>query len=209
MTMERKAYVLVEGHGEVQAAGNLLARLSPKLGMHLPWRKPIRWQNLHQEVGLVKGANFIRAKQDAGALLILRDEDDACPKQRGPEMAEWLRRAKLPFPSAVVLLHPEYEVLFLPCLDQIAGKPLDNRPGLVQGTTWDGAGWEARRGVKEWLTKHYPPNRSYKPTIDQLPLTRLLDFDQLRSSELPCFGTLERALTFLGQSLEGEGEVYP
>jgi len=67
--------------------------------------------------------------------------------------------------------------------------------------------WEARRGIKEWLTAHFPENRSYKPTLDQLPLTRLLDFSVLRQADLPCFGTLERALAFLGQG--GSGEVYP
>ena len=64
-------------------------------------------------------------------------------------MADWLRSLGLPFPAAVVLLHPEYEVVFLPCLDRLAGKLLDGRPGLDADTVWDGASWEARRGVKE------------------------------------------------------------
>ncbi len=206
--MTRKGYILVEGHGEVQAAGNLVARLSADVGIDLPWSRPIRWPNLHLKDGLVKGANFIRAKRDAGALLVLRDEDDACPRDRGPEMAGCLRQINLPFPSAVVLLHPEYEVLFLPCLDRIAGQSLEGRPGLQDNTVWDGDCWEARRGVKEWLTRHFPPGRSYKPTVDQLPMTRMLDFDRLREADLPCFGTLERAVAFLGQSLE-TGDVYP
>ena len=125
-------------------------------------------------------------------------------------MADWLRALRLPFPSAVVLLHPEYEVLFLPCLDRMAGKSLGDgaaaRPGLQPGTRWEG-GWESKRGLKEWLTAHFPSNRSYKPTLDQLPLTRLLDLPTLRSADLPCFGTLERALAFLAAA--GAGEVYP
>ncbi len=136
------------------------------------------------------------------------DEDDACPKHRGPEMAHWLRQLGLPFPSAVVLLHPEYEVVFLPCLDLMAGKPLDGRPGLDAGTVWDGASWEAKRGVKEWLSHHFPRNRRYKPTLDQLPMTRMLDFDRVRKAEVPCFGTLERAVTFLNRS-RNAGDVYP
>ena len=82
MSWSGKGYVLVEGHGEVQAAGNLLARLST-----FPWSTPIRWNNLHLEQGLQRGAEFVRGKSDVRALLVLRDEDDACPKSRGPEMA--------------------------------------------------------------------------------------------------------------------------
>lgn len=208
MTKTRKGYVLVEGHGEVQAAGNLIHRLSADRGIAFPWATPIRWKNLHRPEGFVRGANFIRSKPDVGALLVLRDEDDACPRERGPEMAGCLRALELPFPSAVVLLHPEYEVLFLPCLQLMSGKRLDGRAGLEPGTAWDGESWEARRGIKEWLTNHFPSNRSYKPTLDQLPMTRMIDLAVLREAKVPCFQTLERALQFLQGSL-ATSAVYP
>jgi hypothetical protein len=205
-----KGYILVEGHGEIGAVDNLISRLSADLVFPRRWAPAIRWKDLHLQRGVEKGANFIRSKADAEALLILRDEDDACPAQQAPVIAEWLAKLRLPFSSAVVLLHPEYEVLFLPCLDRMAGKLLGTgeltHPGLTPGTQWTGP-WEARRGIKEWLSAHFPPNRSYKPTLDQLPLTRLIDFPTLRESELPCFGSLERALTFLARG--AAGEVYP
>lgn len=206
-----KGYILVEGHGEQGAVDNLIIRLSKELHSPPPaWAPAIRWKNLHQQTGIEKGANFVRTKPDANALLVLRDEDDACPAKHGPRMAAWLRDLRLPFPAAVVLLHPEYEVLFLPCLEKMAGKPLGSgvaaRPGLSAGTRWEGD-WEARRGIKEWLSAHYPPNRSYKPTVDQLPLTRMIDFSDLRSANLHCFGTLERSMTFLAKAQPGE--VYP
>jgi hypothetical protein len=205
-----KGYVLVEGYGELGAVDNLVSRLSRDLGLSRVWAPAIRWPSLAARTGFEKGANLIRSKVDAEALLILRDEDDACPAELGPNMAEWLRELALPFASAVVLLHPEYEVLFLPCLERMAGHALGSgvmeRAGLRVGTFWSGP-WEAKRGVKEWLTKQFPANRSYKPTLDQLPLTRLLDFSLLRQSGLPCFGTLERALVALDR---GEaGSVYP
>jgi Domain of unknown function (DUF4276) len=205
-----KGYILVEGHGELGAVDNLISRLSEDLGLHQVWAPAIRWKNLHLARGIEQGANFIRKKPDTEALLILRDEDDRCPKDLAPSMAAWVRDLRLPFPAAIVLLHPEYEVLFLPCLDRMAGKPLDTgaaaRPGLRPGTRWEGP-WESRRGIKEWLSAHFPPNRSYKPTLDQLPLTRLIDFRILREADLPCFGTLERALSFLAES--PAGGVYP
>lgn len=205
-----KSYILVEGHGEQGAVDNLIVRLSKDLGLPRAWAPAIRWPNLHLQRGIERGAGFIRTKPDADALLILRDEDDDCPAQQAPLIAAWLRELRLPFPVAVVLFHPEYEVLFLPCLDRMAGKLLETgaaaRPGLLSGTRWEGS-WESRRGIKEWLSAQFPPNRSYKPTLDQLPLTRMLDFSALRSAELPCFGTLERALAFLARA--DAGAAYP
>jgi hypothetical protein len=203
-----KGYVLVEGHGDVDAVGNLIHRISPQLGFGAPWSRPIRWKNIHLVRGLEKGVEFIRAKGDAGALLFLRDEDDACPRQRGPLLAEAIAKLAPPFPTAIVLLHPEYEVLFLPCLPAMAGRLLDGRPGLAADARWDGGNWEARRGVKEWLTQQLPPGRAYKPTVDQLPMTRLIDVELLHDAAVPCFGTLERALGFLAKNFGGSG-VYP
>ncbi len=199
-----RCYLLVEGHGEVEAASNLLYRLGAELGVFLPWTRPRRWPNLHLwEVppkgrgGVRAGAEFIRSKPDAGALLILRDEDDQCPRDLAPQMAARLAELNLPFPTAYVLLHPEYEVLFLPCLERMGFPP------------WDAGGWEDRRGIKEWLSSHLPRGRSYKPTVDQLRLTRLIDFEAVRRAGVPCFGTLERALRFLARHLGRSGAVYP
>ncbi len=208
-----KGYILVEGYGEVDAVPNLISRLCRDLDCLIPWTKPLRWPNLHQweanRGGLQKGANFIRTKPDAGALLILRDEDDACPKQLAPLVANQLRSLMLPFPVAYTLLHPEYEVLFLPCLQKMIGSFPDGRAGLEPTTRWDKDSWEGRRGIKEWLSSQFPQGRSYKPTLDQLPMTRKIDLQTLRQVEVPCFGTLERALHFLSISFEEPGAVYP
>ena len=118
-----------------------------------------------------------------------------------------MRDLRLPFPAAAVLLHPEYEVLFLPCLDRMAGQKLGNRDGLRAGTRWNGD-WESRRGIKEWLSERMPRNRSYKPSLDQLPLTQMIDLRALRQAKVPCFGTLERALSFFTTG-PGPGCVYP
>ena len=133
------------------------------------------------------------------------------PAKTGPQTAGWIAAAKLPFPAAIVLAHREYEVLFLPCLHLMAGKPIRDsrgieRPGIVAGTTWSGDP-EAKRDIKGWLSEHFPKGWSYKPTEDQLPLTRMLDFSVLRASALPCFLTLERALCALVRG--SAGEVYP
>lgn len=198
----KEGYLLVEGPGEVEAAHNLITRLSQEMGFYQPWATPRRWPNLHQwegqrSGGVRRGAEFIRSKVDTGALLILRDEDDDCPKHLAPRIANELRSLNLPFPVAYVLLHPEYEVLFLPCLDKM-GFP-----------RWDRDSWEARRGIKEWLSGCLPRGRAYKPTVNQLAMTRQIDFETLRQANVPSFSSLERALAFLRDNLDNGGSAYP
>ncbi len=82
----------------------------------------MRGRNLHQERGVQKAGELVRRKGDAAALLLLRDEDDGCPKDLAPVAARWLRKLSLPFPSAVVLAHREFEAFFLPCLSRMAGR---------------------------------------------------------------------------------------
>lgn len=209
--MMKKNYLIVEGHGEVQAAQNLITRLWQDLGGSTPWAKPQRWPNLHQQTGVVKAAERVRASGDAAALLILRDSDEGCPQALGPQASGWLADLNLPFPSAFVLFKPEYEVLFLPCLDHMAGRPLPGpggeRPGLRPETVWEGP-WERLRGVKEWLSSNFEARRAYKPTTDQLILTRWIDLPTLRQAQVPSVGTLERALGFLMRESDSSG-VYP
>jgi hypothetical protein len=213
----RRAYLVVEGHGDGQAASNLVIRLAKDLGLPgLHWADTIRGRNLHQERGVQKAAELVRRKGDAAALLLLRDEDDGCPKDLAPVAAGWLRRLSLPFPSAVILAHREFEAFFLPCLPRMAGRKLISpegveRPGLVPGSVFNGDP-QSVRGVKEWLSKHMPSGRAYKPTLDQLALARMVDFQMLRACNppLPCYGSLERAIRFLHrQPRPGRAGVYP
>jgi hypothetical protein len=206
-----RTYLVVEGHGEVRAVGNLVTRLSADMGLSFVWAEPIRGKAMHTQAGILRLCEILRAKPDCERVLFLRDEDDACPAKAGPQAAGWIAAAKLSFPAAIVLAHREYEVLFLPCLHLMAGKSIRDsrgieRPGIVAGTTWSGDP-EAKRDIKGWLSAHFSKGRSYKPTEDQLPLTRMLDFPALRASALPCFLTLERALCALAAS--SPGEVYP
>ena len=208
-----KGYLVVEGQGEVKAVQNLIVKLWKDLGCApCSWADPIRGQNLLRQDGIARACRIVRSKPDAEMLLILRDADDDCPANSGPATAQWIRGENLHLPAAIVLFHREYETLFLPCLPRMAGVPLRDdrdveRPGLVAGTTFEGD-FEATRGVKEWLSERFPRGRNYKPTLDQLPMTRLINFEDLRTSALPSFGTLERALRFLDNN-RGRSNVYP
>jgi hypothetical protein len=204
--------VLVEGHGDIRAVQNLTARLLREHG-HAEIRSLIvnRWKNLHLERGIESACTFSRRERDLAGLLVIRDEDDGCPAKSGPATAHWLRKRHLPFPAAAVLMHREYEVLFLPCIHLLAGRPIldesgKERPGLRSGTTLD-QDPEGIRNVKGWLTQHFPSSVSYKPTLDQLPLTRMLDLEVLRAASLGSFRRLENAIRFF--KIAGPGDVYP
>ncbi|MBN2493621.1 MAG: DUF4276 family protein [Deltaproteobacteria bacterium] len=180
-----RGFLVVEGHGDVEAVHNLISRIWKDLALpHLPWARPLRWRGLHECERLSRAAEVIRRKPDASAMLVIRDEDDRCPKEIVHVEADALRRLNLPFPAATVLMHREFEVLFLPCVRLMAGRSIVDasgvkRPGLVAGSVFDGDP-ENVRGVKEWLSERFPPNRSYRPSTDQLPLTRMVDLAELR-----------------------------
>ncbi len=113
-----------------------------------------------------------------------------------------------------MLAEREYESLFLASLSTLAGKGLPagavERPGIAADAAFRGRAHEVR-GAKEWLSGHMSTTGRkvrYKPQADQLPLTRMVDFDEVRRHGLPWFGTLERALRFLNDHLGADG-VYP
>lgn len=209
MTTRGKAYLIVEGYGELSAAHNLVNRLWSDLGLQptVVWKPPKRGTALHTHAGIQKACALLRSESDCAAALLLRDEDDGCPATIGPTMAGWVEAEGLPFPVSVVLAHREFEAWFLPCLAKIAGRELREGLKLRDGVTFD-ENPEGKRGVKEWLTRHlYPAGKAYKPTLDQAALTRLVEFGMLREAGVPSFGTLENALRFL--AAPGKGRVYP
>ncbi|MBK7400059.1 MAG: hypothetical protein IPJ34_28355, partial [Myxococcales bacterium] len=169
---------------------NLLHRLAPALAPFSLSRVP----GIAKEEKLLDHVELKRERGDARALLVLRDDDDGCPKLDAPPLAQALRARGLPFPVAVVLAYREYESLFLPCIEQMAGRSFDGpggaRPGLRADARFEGD-FEALRGVKEWLTHHMAQRKRYKPAVDQLPLTRMVDFDVVRQKGLPWFGSLD------------------
>ncbi|HYW08057.1 MAG TPA: hypothetical protein VE913_13935 [Longimicrobium sp.] len=204
---------IVEGYGEIDAVEALLARLWADLGHgYIPWRA-VRGKNLLQREGVEKYAEVARRRPRCAALLLLRDADDDCPKQTGPLTAGWLRDLGLPFPGAVTLFRREYETMFLPCLPDMAGRPLRSAAGIELPGIRAGAeyldDYETPRDAKGVVSTFFTGNRSYKPTVHQLPLTRMLNFARLRESELPSFGTLERSLVFLAANAGHHAVVYP
>jgi hypothetical protein len=204
-----KGYIVVEGHGEIEAVPKLIKTLwndlaLPTMNWHSP---PMRSKGLSTKFGIEKACELLRSRKDCAAALLLRDADDDCPKQTAPTIAAWVASMNLSFPVAVVLPLREFEAWFLPCVQRMAGKRIREGLELRTSAQWNGDP-ETIRGAKEWLTKNlFPDNKAYKPSLDQVALTQLVDFSLLRSANVRSFGTLERALKFL--AAPNGSNVYP
>ncbi|MCK6639064.1 MAG: DUF4276 family protein [Bacteroidia bacterium] len=205
-------YVYVEGHGELEAVGNLLSRLSRYMTITgLQFAKPRRIHKIVTDEGIERAINLSIALGNVDGILILRDSEDNCPRVFAPRISSRIRQHLTNFPVAIVLLYREFETLFLPCISHMAGKEIAMISGRRETLIRTGASFmgdpEGRRDAKGEVSSFFIRGR-YKPTLHQLPLTRNIDFEILDEVDLPCFGSLKRALIFLSSN-QNVGVAYP
>ncbi|MBN1199573.1 MAG: hypothetical protein JXA23_09495 [Bacteroidales bacterium] len=206
-------FLFVEGYGDARAASNLVTRLWADLALpFIPIDTGKRLPNLNVNKGIQRAVDLIRTKSNADGLLIIRDDEDHCPAEIVKERTDFIRSLAPPFPVAYLIMYREFETLFLPGLHLFAGMTIMHEQGAGGVRISDDVNFEGNpeefRDAKGIISRFYPGNKRYKPTLDQLPLTRLLDFNLLRASGLPCFGTLERCLHHLSAN-QNTGKVYP
>ncbi len=195
---------IVEGDGEVAAVPLLLRNI---LHHHALWD----WR-----VGHPKRAGGLQAlkknpgrfiqlalyEEACGAILVLLDLDDGCPREEACQLAQAIRAMNPPCPVAVVLAHCEYEAWFLASLESIRGKH-----GLPADLVFDGD-VETKRGAKEWLSNAMPRGTIYKETIDQAKFTQSLDFSVARTCSRS-FRRLWHAIEELVQTPQPGASVTP
>lgn len=178
-----KIIPIVEGPGEVEAVPALL------------WKLLVEMQRYDIQVGEAQNANgggnltrhggverFVsnaRTKRDCAAILVLMDADKQCALHLAADLSQRIAAMQSQVPVAVVVANCEYEAWFLASLETIAGQDLEGRPGLHSELTYPGE-VEGLVGVKGWLTRQLPEGRIYKPTQDQLAMTRLIDTGKAR-----------------------------
>ena len=179
-----KIFPIVEGPGEVEAVPALLSKLLAEMqrfDIHIGDAANAHGcYNLTKPEGLEKFVDNAYAKRDCGAVIIFMDADEQCPVQIAKDFSQRIEAIGIRFPIAIVIAKCEYEAWFLASLETIAGQNLQGRPGLPAGLTYPGE-VESVVGVKGWLSKQLPYGRSYKETLDQLAMTRLIDTDKARA----------------------------
>jgi hypothetical protein len=200
---------IVEGKGEVQCVPTLLRRIWKEIGgeyaeilspLHHPRSELIRRDGLR---GAVEKASIILAGRSnpslPGLVLVLLDsdepDDENCPARLGPRLREFARGVDPRFGVSCVVANVEYETWFVASAESLIMqghlrlKPGEAIPGDPEG----------QRLRKRWIEDRYAvkgvmrQNRQYKPTVDQLPMTRAMDLAACRAGA-PSFDKLCREL---------------
>ena len=193
--------LIVEGHGEVEAAPLLIRRLvlaiDPQRQVRLP--PPIRVKRdrfIRQEQEFTRTVELAALKVvERGAILILLDADEDCPAERGPELLERARCCRPDRHLSVVLANREFESWFLAgarSLRSFRGLPEDLSPPEKP---------EQIRGAKEWLDRRMVDCR-YRETRDQAALVSRLDLEAAEAA--PSFRRLRREIERLLVEMDRE-----
>jgi Domain of unknown function (DUF4276) len=163
---------IVEGYGEVGAVPVLLRRLCDAAGAYtLGVNAPIRRlrADLVRENSMRKAVQLARLQPDCGAILIIFDSDDDCPKDLAVPVQTWAQTESSPIPCFVVIPTREFESWFLATIESLRGVR-----GILLGAT-SHSDPDSPRGAAEELRKRMTPNRSYSKRADQPAFTDRFD----------------------------------
>lgn len=174
---------IVEGHGEVKAVPVLIRRLAQEcssLDLRIP--RPIRCPRSKivrpdgvDERELARALELACLQlpsREHGAVLVLLDADDSCPKEVAERIEDLARRCRGDVAVGVVLAKWEYEAWLIAAIESLRG---------TRGIGEDASAPpdpEAEHDAKGYLTDRMVGNRRYSPTADQAALTERFDLDQ-------------------------------
>ena len=163
---------IVEGHGEVQAVPVLLRRLIDQASAYeIEVGRPIRQKQsqLLREESLRTAVRLARMQRDCGAILILFEQEDDCPKELGPRLCQWAQSEARDVPCTVVLAHREYESWFLASMESLRGKRGIRNNAMSHPTP------ETVRDAKGAVGERMESDYRYSETTDQPALSALFD----------------------------------
>ena len=182
--MPIRVALIVEGHGEIDAAPILVRRIAAAIDpsltvdvrpvLRVPVSRLMRSGELERQVEFAG-----RAVGRDGAILVLVDADgkDACPAIDGPALLARARSARSDLHTSVVLAKKEFESWFLAAAESLRGVrrlPDDLQPPKSP---------EEIRGAKEWLSRQMPRHQPYAETTDQAAMTQAFDMTQARTAD--------------------------
>jgi hypothetical protein len=228
MAAPKRLVLFVEGEGDAEAVPLLVKRLLNDID-------PSPWDCLFldNDVMRVGGVPALTGRREAewarfigaacrrprlGGILLVLDGDVPpagqrvfCPGEVGRDLSRRAREAGAGslFSVASVFALQEYESWLIGGVESLAGRPLpDGRPGIRAGTQAPDDLERTIRGAKQWLGRHME-SRTYKETLDQEALTRLLieDLGPLRQYGMTSFLRLERALRQLVDGIRSGNHI--
>lgn len=172
-----KIVPIVEGHGETTAVPVLIRKLLDEMGRYDVQVATPKNANGRSKItvtgGLEKFLSHAWNERDCGAVLILMDTEEGCALEVVRPLVERTKAIGVRFPVVIVAANRMYENWFLASLETIRGQPLEGRLGLPEDTPIPQDA-EAENG-KGYINNFLPDGRTYKGTLDQEAMTRLLD----------------------------------
>jgi hypothetical protein len=173
--------IVVEGHGEVEAAPILVRRvleredpasqvITPR-PVRVGRNKVVKPHELERAVSLAYAST-----EGEGGVVVLIDADDDCPATLGPSLLLRARSAARGlFPVGVVVAAMECESWFISVAESIAGRR-GLRPDIATPPNH-----ATIRDAKRWLSEHMVnPKGRYSETLDQPALAAVMDLDNAR-----------------------------
>jgi hypothetical protein len=172
--------LIVEGHGEEQAAPVLIRRIAHERGFYGSLDCSVRRLTKSQ---LVKPTELERAVEALSrqmgrgqAIMVLMDADEDCPANLSAELKARCLAAHAHLNVSIVLANREYEGWFLAAASSLAGQR-----GL-SSVLIPPAHPESISGAKEWLTAQMPSDQAYSPTRHQAAFSQRIDLTQARAA---------------------------
>ena len=170
---------IVEGYGEVQAVPVLLRRLRDECeAFGIDVNRPIRAtrSQLVREDTLKQRVNLALLQEHCGAILIIFDADDDCPKELAPVIQQWANEESGLVSSAVVIANREYEAWFLASIESLRGQRGIRDDAVSHPNP------ESPRAAKYALEERMTEGASYSETVDQPALTALFEMERAYAS---------------------------
>ncbi len=182
--------LIVEGHGEEQAAPTLIRHIARAFSFHASIRCEVRRVPKSQ---LIQPGELERAVEALTRqigrrqpVLVLLDADDDCPKDLAEKLKARCHAKHADLTISIVIAKREYEAWFLAAARSLAGQR-----GLAEQLN-PPRDPESVQGAKEWLTFRMRPDQSYSPTRHQSAYSDLMDLPEARRAR--SFRKLEKEL---------------
>ena len=164
---------IVEGEGEVGAAGLLIRRiLHEHLGEYeFQVDSPMRLRRSEIYSKLPQFLSYAAKRQGCDAIVIIADSDDDCPRNLATKVSRIAADRNIGMPVAAVCPNKEYEAWFIASIEDIRGSAIGQRGVTIDPNAECPDDPETIRGAKGWITRQMPKGMAYKPSQDQTPLT--------------------------------------
>jgi hypothetical protein len=196
--MSKSIVAIVEGPGEMESVPILLRRLIiERQGYQVVIQSPINAHglgNLTIENGLERFLKLAIKRPSCKAILVLVDADVDCAMEVAGGLSERARNHNPHIPTVIVAAKYRYENWFLASTETLRGRrglradlPIVTEPEIIPD-------------AKRWITNHKSQGRAYKETLDQAPMSQMIDI-KLVSQRSRSFRRLVHAVDELLDSI--------